>query len=118
MRNLIDLLVTLAVFWVGSEYFSEYVAISDLQTLIIASLFMFVIGYLFNFLLIVSFAAIPLGVGCVTTPLLLLASVVLTPIKLWLLDTYLTGFEINGFWTYVILTIVLSLFSVGKQSQR
>ncbi|GIP36425.1 phage holin family protein [Paenibacillus sp. J2TS4] len=118
MRHLVNLLVTLAVFWVGNEYFHEYISIADTKTLIFAAILMFIIGYLFTLLMIFSVASIAVGVGCLTTPVLLLASLVLTPIKLWLLDHYLAGFNIHGFWTYVILTIVLAIFSVDKVKHR
>ncbi|WP_379117670.1 phage holin family protein [Paenibacillus hodogayensis] len=116
LRNLLHLLVTLLVFWLGNEYFHEYIAISDTKTLILATILMFVISFLYGLLLTVSFVSIVVGIGCLTTPLLILASLVLTPIKLWLLDRYLPGFEIHGFWTYVILSVVLSIFTVKVKS--
>ncbi|NEW04660.1 phage holin family protein [Paenibacillus sp. SYP-B3998] len=62
--------------------------------------------------------SIVIGIGCLTTPLLILASLILTPIKLWLLDRYLSGFEIHGFWTYVIMSIVLSIFTAKAKSNN
>lgn len=118
MKNFINLLVTIAVFWVGNEYFHEHLSIADTRTLIFAAVLMFVISYLYSFALIVSGLLIPLGIGCFTTIALILASIVLTPIKLWLLDRYLPGFEIQGFWTYVILTIVLSVFTVKANTYK
>ncbi|NEN81843.1 MULTISPECIES: phage holin family protein [Paenibacillus] len=118
MRNLLNLLVTFLVFWCGNHYFNQYISISDTKTLIIATVLMFVISFIYGFLLTISFISIVVGIGCLTTPLLIVASLVLTPIKLWLLDRYLTGFEIHGFWTYVILTIVLSVFTVKVNDKK
>ncbi|WP_158606565.1 phage holin family protein [Paenibacillus ginsengarvi] len=118
MRNILNFIVTLVVFWVGSQYFNQYIAIADTKTLIIASILMFVISFLFSLAVVFSVMLITVGIGCLTTPALILASVVLTPIKLWLLDKYLNGFEVHGFWTYVILTIVLSIFTVKVKSKR
>jgi len=117
MRNVLNLLVTFAVFWLGNAYFHQHVSIADTRTLVLATVLMFVISFLYSFLLTLSFLSIIVGIGCLTTPLLMAASVVLTPIKLWLLDRLLPGFELHGFWTYVILTVVLSLFTV-KASDR
>jgi len=112
LRNLLNLFVTFLVFWFGNQYFNPYISISDTKTLILATVLMFVISLIYSILLTISFFSIVVGIGCLTTPLLIAASLVLTPIKLWLLDRYLTGFEIHGFWTYVILTVVLSIFTV------
>ncbi|MBE1442277.1 phage holin family protein [Paenibacillus sp. OAS669] len=118
MRNLLNFLVTLLVFWIGNEYFHQYVAIKDTKTLIIASVLMFVISLLFSLAMVLSVLLITVGIGCLTTPALMLVSLILTPIKLWLLDKYLYGFEIHGFWTYVILTLVLSLFTVKVKHKK
>ncbi|MFE5321614.1 hypothetical protein ACFQ88_23190 [Paenibacillus sp. NPDC056579] len=117
MRNLLNLLVTLLVFWIGNQYFNQYISISDTKTLILATVLMFVISLIYGLLLTISFVSIVVGIGCLTTPLLIAASLVLTPIKLLLLDKYLSGFDIHGFWTYVILTIVLSIFTVKVKSK-
>ncbi|MCS7460855.1 phage holin family protein [Paenibacillus doosanensis] len=118
MKNLLNLLMTVAVFWIGNEYFHPYLSIQDGRTLIIASVLMFVISFLFSLAMVLSVMLITVGIGCLTTPALMLASVILTPIKLWLLDKYLDGFAVHGFWTYVILTIVLSIFTVKVKSDR
>ncbi|SEB92131.1 phage holin family protein [Paenibacillus sp. GP183] len=118
MRNILNILVTFFVFWFGSQYFNQYISISDTKTLILATVLMFVISFIYGFLLTVSMISIVIGIGCLTTPLLVVASLVLTPIKLWLLNKYLTGFEIHGFWTFVILTIVLSIFTVKVKSKK
>ncbi|WP_179280982.1 phage holin family protein [Paenibacillus sp. XY044] len=117
MRNILNFLVTFLVFWVGNQYFNQYISITDTKTLVIASLLMFIISLLFSLAMVLSVMLITVGIGCLTTPALIIASIVLTPIKLWLLDKYLNGFEIHGFWTYVILTIVLSIFT-AKVKER
>jgi uncharacterized membrane protein YvlD (DUF360 family) len=118
LKNLLNLLVTLLVFWLGNQYFNSYISIADTKTLIIAAVLMFVISLIYGFLLGVSMISIVIGIGCLTTPLLIAASLVLTPIKLWLLDKFLPGFEIHGFWTYVILTILLSIFTVKASDKK
>jgi len=116
MRNILNAILTFLVFWVGNEYFKEYIFISDTKTMIIATLLMIAIGYLFSLLMVTSVLAIPLGIGCLTTIILFFVAIVLAPIKLWLLDKYLIGFDINGFWTYVVLTAVLSIFTIKFKS--
>jgi len=118
MRNILNLVLTGLVFWMGNEYFNEYIFIVDTKTLIIATLLMVGIGYLFGLLMTASMLLVPLGIGCLTTAVLFLVAIVLTPIKLYLLDKYLQGFDINGFWTYVILTVSLSIFSISVKSNN
>ena len=47
---------------------------------------------------------------------LILVAFILTPIKLVLLSRYLDGFMINGFWVYLALTAILSIFTIGSSS--
>ncbi|MNV39095.1 Membrane protein of unknown function [compost metagenome] len=115
-RNIINLLVTIGIFWAGMTYYPEHVHIQDNKTLILAALMMFVIGYLFSWLMLISFGLIAVGIGCLTTIAMVIVGLFLTPVKLWLLSNYLPGFEINGIWTYVILTVILSIFSIKARS--
>jgi len=118
MRNLFNLILTGIVFWVGNQYFNEYISIVDDKTLIISALLMFGISYLFRYLMLASVLTIPIGIGCLTTILLFFVAIVLTPIKLWLLNKYLPGFCINGFWTYVVLSGLLSVFSFSVKTEN
>lgn len=116
MRNIINFLATFAVLWIGSTFFGEYIQIQDIKTLIIATIFMFVIDWIFSILVGLSALLIPIGIGCITIIPLILAAFVLTPIKLMLLSKYLGGFMINGFWTYLALTVILSIFNIDSNS--
>jgi len=118
MRNILNLILTFSVFWIGNEYFKEYLSISDTKTIIIATLLMVAMGYLFSLLMVASVLTIPIGIGCLTTIILFFVAIVLTPVKLWLLDSYLLGFYINGFWTYVVLTVILSIFTIKAKSNN
>ena len=118
MKNIFNLLLTGGIFWVGNEYFNEYISISDNKTLIIATFLMFAIGYLYALLMMASVFTIPIGIGCFTTIILVFGAIILTPIKLWILNKYLVGFNIDGFWTYAILTCLLSMFSISLKSEN
>jgi uncharacterized membrane protein YvlD (DUF360 family) len=116
MRNILNLIITFAIFYVGDKYFTDYIHFSDMKTMILSTALMFVIGWIFGRLLLLSFLLIPVGIGCLTSVLLILMAFVLTPIKLALIDTYVPGAEINGFWTYVIITVALSVFTIKSKS--
>ncbi|MNK38838.1 hypothetical protein D3C87_574360 [compost metagenome] len=79
---------------------------------------MFAIGMVYAVVLIVSLLAIPLGVGCITSIPLIIGALFITPLSLWLLDKYMPGVEVNGFWTYVVITLVLSMFRVQLKAEQ
>lgn len=117
MRRIFNLFMIGLIFWIGSTYFSEYLFIADMKTLIIATLFMYVLGVIYGSLMVVSVLAITIGIGCFTTIVLILGAFILTPLKLWLLNEYLIGFNIyGGFWTYVVLTLVIGLFTIQAKT--
>lgn len=118
MKNIINALLTGLIFWLGNEYFGEYISIENTKILILATLFMFIINYLYCLLMMVSAITVPIGIGCLGMILLIFLAFVLTPIKLLLLDTYLNGFTINGFWTYVVMTAILSMFSINSKTNK
>ena len=62
--NLFNLLLTGLVFWIGNEYFNEYISIINTKTLIISALLMFGISYLFRYLMLASVLTIPICIGC------------------------------------------------------
>ena len=117
MKNVLNFLITLAVFYLGNKYCNEYISINNDKTLLIASILMLVFDLLYGWLLLISFTTIIVGVGCVTTPVLIMLALVLTPMKLWILSHYLPGFHIHGFWTYVILTFIFFIFLIKSKSK-
>jgi len=99
-------------------FFNNYINISDTKTLLIATILMFVVGYLYSLLVAMSITTIPIGIGCITIIPLILGAFIITPLKLLLLDKFLPGFQINEFWTYMILTVVLSIFSISTEKNK
>ena len=118
MRNILNLLLTFGVLWLGNSFFNDSVQISDTKTMVIASLIMFGISMAYGILLLFSASLIPIGVGCFTTVILFVVGIGLTPIKLLLLNKYLEGFTISGFWTYVLITVCLSIFTINFKSNE
>lgn len=117
MRNIFNFIMTMIILWVGNAYFSEYIQISDNKTILLATIFIFVIGYIYALAIGFSVLLIPVVIGCLTIIPLILMGFVLIPIKLYLLDKYLLGFNISGFWTYVVLTVMFSIFSISAKSK-
>lgn len=107
IRNIVNFFVILALFFIGSKYFPEHIYAQDTKTLIIATLTMFIVGIIAGIIVIGLLAIVP-PIGCLAA----IALIFIVPIELILTSHYINGFEINGFWTYVFLTLVISLFSV------
>ena len=117
MKNLANFIITLGVFYLGNRYFNEYISIADNKTLLIAAASMLIMNVLFGLLMMTSMMSIFVGVGCITTPILILAMFMLTPIKLLILSIFLPGFSIHGFWIYVLLSLILGIFSLKTQTK-
>jgi uncharacterized membrane protein YvlD (DUF360 family) len=116
MRMLINALITFGIFWVGTEYFHEHIQIQDTKTMILATVFMSAMSIAYAWFMTLSFFTIPLGIGCITFVAGLLLVCILTPVKLLILDRYLPGFNIDGFWTYILMSVVLSITTIKGRS--
>lgn len=107
IRNIVNFFVIAALFFLGNKYYPEFIYAQDTKTLIIATLTMFVIGIV---------AAIVVLILCIVVPpiglISIIAMIFIVPIQLMLTSHFIDGFEINGFWTYALLTFVISMFTV------
>jgi uncharacterized membrane protein YvlD (DUF360 family) len=112
MRKIINFLLTMFVLWVGSQYFYPYIRIDSTKTLIIATVLMFAMSIAFGYIMLLSAFLTPILIGCLP----LLITVILVPflkiIELWILNKYLVGFHIYGFGTYVLLGVIMFIFSI------
>lgn len=108
MRKIINLLLTGLVLWLGNKYFNDYIRIDSERNLIIATLLMFGIDILYGWLVGVFTLTSVIAIGCLPLILSIIVAPFLTFIKLYYIDKYLPGFDLNGFWTYVILFVALS----------
>jgi hypothetical protein len=118
VRRVINFIFIGLIFWAASTFFPNAVSIDSNSTLILATALMFVMGLIFSFIFITSFALIPLGIGCLTTPFVLIIGLFFNPIRLLLLPHFLSGFQIHGFWTYVVLSIILWMFTSKKKIEK
>lgn len=112
MKEIINFGSISAIFALGSKFFGEYIQIQDSKTLLLAVILMFAMGLVLDMLIGASVLLMPVGVGCLTIIPLIVVAFVFTPLRLWILDTYLAGFSINGLWTYISLTAMISIFRV------
>lgn len=117
MRNIINLLLTMLVLWIGTNYFHQYIQIDSNQIIVIVSLLMFAFDMIYGWILMLSAISSTVLIGCVPFILGVIAMPFLDFIKLYILTKNLNGFVINGFWTYVILVLILSMFKLEIKSK-
>lgn len=112
MRRIINFFLTLLILWVGSQYFSSNISINSNQTLIIATIAIFGMNILFGLIVWISAILTPVLVGCLPLIISVIISPFLNLIELLLLNKYLQGFHIYGTWTYILLAIIMMIFSI------
>jgi hypothetical protein len=117
MKGLWNLLMYFGVLWGASHFFSQYVKVDSLQTLVIVVVFMFVFAWLYSLAFLLSAVLMYAGVGCITTPIMLLGLFVLQPLELYLATQYVPGFQIEGVWTYVFITVVLNILTFHPETK-
>lgn len=83
---------------------------------VVGFIFISVIAYFL--LLTVSAMLIPLGIGVVTTILLIICGIFFTPVSLYFADKYVGGFDIHSIWGYVLLSIGLYLFKIRSNDNK
>jgi hypothetical protein len=112
MRKIINFLLTMLILWVGSQYFNPYVHIDLTKTLIIATVLMFAMSIAFGYIMVFSALLTPILIGCLPLLISFIMAPFLKIIELCLLNKYLVGFHIYGFWTYVLLGVIMFIFSI------
>jgi len=105
------------VLWFSSENFSG-IYINSTKTLILATVLMFAISIIFGYIVMLSALLTPILIGCLPLIISIIIAPFMTIIELLLLDKYLVGFHIQGFWTYVLISVVLSIFSVRVSASK
>ena len=117
MRRIMNFLLTMFVLWFSSENFTS-VYINSTKTLILATVLMFAISIIFGYIVMLSVLLTPILIGCLPLIISIIIAPFMTIIELLLLDKYLVGFHIQGFWTYVLISVVLSIFSVRVSASK
>lgn len=128
MRRILSLIVVTITFYIGMVYFPQYIFIDSIETLIISSVAFVILGVIIGKLLkaILNWAKSLLadndedlkGCGCVLVFMFVPIAIITTPIRLWILEYLLNDFKINGFWTYVLLSLIFVVFQLNKSENK
>ena len=128
MKKLIQLGTILGVFYIGNEYFNEYVNIGSIQTLIITSVLMVIASTIYGGVITsISKKLIEMVskgdnetagcLGCLLVFIIVPSILIWTPLRLFILEAIFNDFIINGFWTYVLISLILIVFNLNKKQE-
>lgn len=117
MRTILNMMVTFWMLYFGDKFFPNHIQIDSTNTMVLAVFWMLVISIIYRIALGLSVLLIPVGIGCLTIIPVLVVGLLLVPFELYMLDKYLAGFTINGFWTYIIFGLVYSALHVSSSSK-
>lgn len=109
MRAILNLISIALILWAGSVYAPDYIQIIDTSTLAVATLAIWA-----TWLIVVVLLSVLALLGAMARSVFMLIAPIIfilfaTPIALVIVNNTLAGFHIEGFWTYVALTICISI---------
>lgn len=119
MRNIINMIIKIAIIWGAAWMFPEYVKIQDTRTmvlvvatLLIASIVLTVI--MMGVLILAALQGNGVGIAMLITIIMALASGI---IQLMAAVHFVPGFEIHGKLTYIILALLMAVFSIEEKKE-
>lgn len=109
MRNIINMIIKIAIIWGAAWLFPECVKVQDTRTMVLAVIMMGVL----------ILAALPgngagIGIAMLITIIMALASGI---IQLMAAVHFVPGFEIHGKLTYIILALLMAVFSIEEKKE-
>lgn len=110
--------ITGIVLWLAATFFPQFVRVDSFKTLALASILLFVavvLVLLFFFALIVSAALAQYWAGVLVGTLFVFFAEIAA---LYLLDTWLPGLSIYGFWPKFLLAFALSVVRIQDNHQN
>lgn len=121
MRNIINMIIKIAIIWGAAWLFPEYVKVQDTRTMVlvvatilIASAVLALITVGVVILVALHGNGTGMGIAMLITVIMALASGV---IPLMAAVHFVPGFEIHGALTYIILVLLMSAFSLEEKKE-
>lgn len=122
MRKIFNALIVALILFVGNYFWPDAIVIDSTRTLVLAVITYMACDFISAFaicgisgLLAITMNAFLLFVWGIAIFVMALAWV---PLKLWILSTYVPGFEIVGTLTWILLSIVIFMFGVEKKENN
>ena len=117
MRNIINMIIKIAIIWGAAWMFPEYVKIQDTRTMVLVVATLLIASIVLTVIMmgVLILAALPgNGVGIGITIIMALASGI---IQLMAAVHFVPGFEIHGKLTYIILALLMAVFSIEEKKE-
>ena len=119
MRNIINMIIKIAIIWGAAWMFPEYVKIQDTRTMVLVVATLLIASIVLTVIMmgVLILAALPgngVGIGMLITIIMALASGI---IQLMAAVHFVPGFEIHGKLTYIILALLMAVFSIEEKKE-
>ncbi len=119
MKNLVNIMVKIAIIMGAAYLFPEYVICKDGRAMALAIIVMIIIGIAMGLIA----AATAIGLAAIGRGFLAMAIVIILclasgVIQLVAAVHYVPGFEIHGRMTYIILALLMGMFSMQDNRKK
>lgn len=121
MRNIINMIIKIAIIWGAAWMFPEYVKIQDTRTMVLVVATLLIASIVLTVIMmgVLILAALPgngvgIGIAMLITIIMALASGI---IQLMAAVHFVPGFEIHGKLTYIILALLMAVFSIEEKKE-
>ena len=118
MKQIVNFFLAGIVLLLAALWFPEYVRISDLKSLVLATFLLFlaeILVVVVIFVIIVAMAIMSNWAGVLSGVISIFFAEI---IALSLIDSWLPGVEFSGFWTQVLLAFALSTFRIPSTNNN
>lgn len=117
MVDLINMVISFCILYFGNKLFPSHIVADSVQTIILCTLIVYVVHTIIGFLFILISQLIDLDSKAIII-LGLIISLSMVAVSLLVCTKLLSGFEINGVLTYVLLTVAYISLSVTRKKSK
>ena len=117
MRNIINMIIKIAIIWGAAWLFPEYVKIQDTRTMVLVVATLLIASIVLTVIMmgVLILAALPgngvgIGIAMLITIIMALASGIIQLMAA-------VHFEIHGKLTYIILALLMAVFSIEEKKE-
>lgn len=114
MRRFVNLIISGVVLWAASMLFTEQIHIKDFSTLFLSTLLMWLATVIVSLIAILIMKGGMFVESCSWTLFGLIIYAASRIIALYMLDAWLPGFTVEGFWLKVLIAFACSFFSLSE----
>lgn len=119
MKNLVNIIMKIAIIMGAAYLFPEYVVCKDGRAMALAIIVMIIVGIVMGLIA----AAVAIGLVAIGHEFLAMVIVIILCLASGVMQLvaavhYVPGFEIYGRMTYIILALLMSLFSMQDNRKR